>query len=252
MEDDFDTGLIEDDVQPEPDDQDTPPTPEDDSTEKDIPEDADETPEEDTLESTAKDPVGYVPEKRYKDLQAEFTRTSQKLRSMEKSLEKKSDNKDEPENTAFDYAKFERMRAEDPGKAMEYYRSSIKQETLAAIESKAMQEKQTQAFNTRAEKALGSVKDDAKRSEIIAKMQSVYEVEEKDGFTPSPEAAFILATAGSWDRAIELINKGLQPEEPPKGGGKKPQTPPPSGAGIPPKTQSTSSPQFRSMREFLN
>lgn len=249
---DFDTG-IDDGIEPDLDAQDTPLDTDTEPTEEDEPSSTEENLEdEDTSDSADNDFEGYVPEERYKNLQAQFTKKSQRLAELEKSLnEKGKTTSDKPvDKPDFNMEEFERLREEDPQKAMSYYADSIKQQAIAEIENKEREKQLANIFNSRAAKALESVKDESKRSELLAEMESVYEIEAKDGFTPSPEAAFLLATTGSWEKAIELVNKGLQADMQSRKP-KTPKTPPPAGAGAVPGSQSGINAQFRNLREIL-
>ena len=250
MPEEFDTDSGLEDVQPEPENQDTPPVTDQELTGgQDGDGNADKTPEgQDTYDSASDDVDGYVAEERYKNLQSKFTKTSQELSELKKAQVSQPEpkvNKDD-----FTVGKFEELREENPTEAMEYYADHIKQQTIAEMESRVNEGKLNGIFNSRAENALKTVTDDAKRVELIAEMESVYEIEERDGLRPSPEAAMMLATAGSWDRAISLMNKGMATEL----GGAKPKTPatpPPGGGALAPEAVLAGEPQLRNLGELF-
>jgi hypothetical protein len=164
-----------------------------------------------------------VPEKRYKDAQAAFTKASMENAELRKKIEaleagelSKEPEAKNPSKTAkdvgnFDDAEFERIaEANGRGAAFAYMQEKAKEAAIATVEEKLTARDAEAKLKARdeanAEAAMSLFDEHGYSEELYGTMRKLGEKEAKAGFILSPGALYALAEAGGdWNKVISII-----------------------------------------------
>lgn len=162
--------------------------------------------EQDTPEASEAEPNGNL-EKRYKDLQREFTRKSQELAALKKGGVAQAPAPEVAVESDFSEEKFEEIaEKEGRGKALKYMHDcSVK----AALKANEQVQAQREAEARKTQEIMGILQEFGDSEEVRQNLAKLGEREVQQGFIPSPAALYALAEAnGDHREMIRLVRAG--------------------------------------------